>query len=945
MSWKTFGGINQIKTANVNTKSIATDDIILRKAYAGDFVINGSIIVYKDAEISGNMVVREHSSLNDVCMNSIVVNNTAVFNGNVNLTGSISGNNIITSNFQSTGNAIFNSNVYYNNHYLFGNANGIGIDNSNPLATLDICSNLVAGLNIHTSNSTNKNILASNLYNRGVVIGASGSQNTSIDFFTNMDISNASKGDSYIHCSASGSGTTATGTMTLKTPTDTKILSNIVVSGNQKNQQTEHLTNETLALYDNLDMDPSGQYYFSNVYNRTSRTIDYTVLGKSAAFISSDSSMNSTTQISLTNQNNRGGFIVGGVYPLTENPLIKHSMISYGISDQSGNYIPTETIVEGSPTNTKYLATTGINTYMPRTNNYVLDINGPVMIDNGDIVNVKNTNYEILEIKHAIDPNYSNCLMAIGASIDLSGNYKDRTGKTEFRYAVLSSTDSGATWNSTILHPFTDFPDKPNSVLQGNIINHVEIYDASYAFITGNDNMIIYTWNGGKTWQNIGTSGSKNGDDYNTICLQKKVNSFGIFFSMDSIESKISKFATFDVSFVEITNGDYITKRISIYNSPIYINSIGLGSQKLYIAGDQIIMYNLNNLSVVYKSFGTISAGDTNYFWSKIQVYNDNYAVGIASGIFNGSDGILNNLKLQISMVSVIKNEYMYNWNSYDSGLFVTTIQYGEDDTNSPIIFKYPMECIIKDIYINDLSNALVIGNARMIDEQGGALSNHAIGSFILLSSNAYSSNINNDMSWNDMPVNLLNASGKMNLLVSPNVTLNNITIPNPNTIFFSCTTAPSVIDTQDLSNSYYSAIGSSTLYSCFTPNYLNYANNRVMDICGNVSIYGALYANSIKCNGAVDTTSDYRIKTDVLPLPTYNEFALDKLRPVQYTNTLNGKCEWGFIAHELQEHLPELVQGKKDGENYQSINYNGLIALLVKEIQVLKEEIRDLKN
>ena len=49
MSWKTFGGINQIKTANINTKSIATDDIILRKAYAGDFVINGSIIVYKDA--------------------------------------------------------------------------------------------------------------------------------------------------------------------------------------------------------------------------------------------------------------------------------------------------------------------------------------------------------------------------------------------------------------------------------------------------------------------------------------------------------------------------------------------------------------------------------------------------------------------------------------------------------------------------------------------------------------------------------------------------------------------------------------------------------------------------------------------------------------------------------------------------------------------------------
>jgi hypothetical protein len=52
-----------------------------------------------------------------------------------------------------------------------------------------------------------------------------------------------------------------------------------------------------------------------------------------------------------------------------------------------------------------------------------------------------------------------------------------------------------------------------------------------------------------------------------------------------------------------------------------------------------------------------------------------------------------------------------------------------------------------------------------------------------------------------------------------------------------------------------------------------------------------------------------------------------------------------GFIAHELQEHFPFLVSGEKDGPENQSVNYIGLIALLTKEIQDLKKEIKEIKN
>jgi hypothetical protein len=38
-------------------------------------------------------------------------------------------------------------------------------------------------------------------------------------------------------------------------------------------------------------------------------------------------------------------------------------------------------------------------------------------------------------------------------------------------------------------------------------------------------------------------------------------------------------------------------------------------------------------------------------------------------------------------------------------------------------------------------------------------------------------------------------------------------------------------------------------------------------------------------------------------------------------------------------------VQGEKDGETYQSVNYTGMIGILVNEIQTMKKEMAELKN
>jgi hypothetical protein len=90
------------------------------------------------------------------------------------------------------------------------------------------------------------------------------------------------------------------------------------------------------------------------------------------------------------------------------------------------------------------------------------------------------------------------------------------------------------------------------------------------------------------------------------------------------------------------------------------------------------------------------------------------------------------------------------------------------------------------------------------------------------------------------------------------------------------------------------------------------------------------------------NATSDYRIKENIIPL---NEtHIIDKLNPVTYMNLKSGKQDIGLIAHELQEVYPELVTGTKDGEDMQSVNYTGLIPILIKEIQNLKERVKQLE-
>jgi hypothetical protein len=89
-----------------------------------------------------------------------------------------------------------------------------------------------------------------------------------------------------------------------------------------------------------------------------------------------------------------------------------------------------------------------------------------------------------------------------------------------------------------------------------------------------------------------------------------------------------------------------------------------------------------------------------------------------------------------------------------------------------------------------------------------------------------------------------------------------------------------------------------------------------------------------------INSTSDINLKTNIQTV----ENALDtinSLRGVSFDWKETGKSSYGVIAQELEEVLPELV---KNGEN-KSVNYNGIVGILIEAIKELSSEVRELKK
>jgi hypothetical protein len=111
----------------------------------------------------------------------------------------------------------------------------------------------------------------------------------------------------------------------------------------------------------------------------------------------------------------------------------------------------------------------------------------------------------------------------------------------------------------------------------------------------------------------------------------------------------------------------------------------------------------------------------------------------------------------------------------------------------------------------------------------------------------------------------------------------------------------------------------------------------------GGLSTAGAITSSGTTTS--YGTSSDYRLKENITPLTN----ALNKvtqLKPVSFTWTGDKRNDTGFIAHELQEVMPNAVYGEKDAVDnegnpiYQNVDTSFLVATLTAAIQELKATV-----
>jgi len=89
------------------------------------------------------------------------------------------------------------------------------------------------------------------------------------------------------------------------------------------------------------------------------------------------------------------------------------------------------------------------------------------------------------------------------------------------------------------------------------------------------------------------------------------------------------------------------------------------------------------------------------------------------------------------------------------------------------------------------------------------------------------------------------------------------------------------------------------------------------------------------------NTTSDENKKTNIeIILDALN--IVENLRGVTFEFTEGGMLSAGLIAQDVEKYLPQLISENSAGK---SLNYNGVIGILVEAVKTLSEKVKNLEN
>ena len=104
-------------------------------------------------------------------------------------------------------------------------------------------------------------------------------------------------------------------------------------------------------------------------------------------------------------------------------------------------------------------------------------------------------------------------------------------------------------------------------------------------------------------------------------------------------------------------------------------------------------------------------------------------------------------------------------------------------------------------------------------------------------------------------------------------------------------------------------------------------------------------YDGSATLSGELTIDSDARLKSNIISLGSTlaKLLTIDGKSYTVKTNELESKI--GLLAHDVQKVFPELVKTASDSDQTLSVNYQGLIPVLINAINEQQKQINELKN
>ena len=820
MSWKSQGGIYPTeKSNNINVDTVVANNIILKNKYVGTFDVSGDLLVQENLDVKGQLNVIGNTSLTDTTTSLLTVDQNADFLGTTSFIGDITTeSNLNSVDINLSGNVDIKKNVNFLNnndsiqHVISSDPSGVFINNIHNTPhthTLHVYGENEQGISIGSNSLNNYNIIASNTQNSKIESKIESFMSSSDPGFQRSDNTKMSLiftgGNNYhdlqseypetfdkAHITYHASDSNVlTGDLEINTPNNIFLSRSTVINDRDDYNNEQKYLNEPLTIYDN-----SRNIYFETIYDNH---LAYS--GSAATYLAYDKRSTTFTNHlayymkqgweELTPTTGRftytpikaGASYGGGVYPNDD----KRSFATFGLRKANGDYLPSQNIVQGNDP-VKYFTTTSINTYKPRTEEYVMEINGPTRIDNSDIEPIRHTNFEMKKI--SISDQSNNLVGIIGSSIDISGGFTYNnnvfgTLSTGYRQEILLSSDYGSTWDSTLLYPFDidDTTGTLNGCMRGSTLNDLFIIDNSFAIAVGNDT-IIYTnslyEDASKNWFNMIDITVDDINDYKNIFMVRDQNTpdnIRIYFST------LSKICYIDTTLSFLT-GINLSVTINFLSTPVVnIMCLAVNDNFLFVGGDDFMYrYDINDFNSYYliKQLNVLN----NNYYTQIVTYGNNMLMAIGNGV-----------------ISITKNA---------SALI-------------PIWVDTYYLVDLKSIHLYNETDAIIVGEQGLIiiTRDGGE-------------------------TWTDIPLNIINASGKSHLLLDPTYNLSIVASTDLDTLLIS-----KVIQHYDISSNTY---GNSILYNAFVPNYVNKENNNIFDLSGNMNTSGYV---SINDGGDLRTTMD----------------------------------------------------------------------------------------